>query len=423
MFQLIPDDASKTESALGAIGEAMPTEEVDKMLAAGVTNLDTWRRMQPIIEGIDIAASSTADSSERTVEATSRQASIARTRAKQVDSETRQYLAHQRARQIAENEAALAATEAQQQIVDNFKAMVDGMAAYNSAVSATDWGATELQGAITGMDEFTSHHLALANIAQDAADAEEALGLSVEENGRHFDIATEAGRNNLDAIEAVARAVDVKLAAAYESADGNQRKFRRNAEEIAETTLARLREEMDLSEEQTNDLRDALGLMPEDIETRYELSGTAEAQLKLDLLQGSIDGLPENKEIRVTQKIIAGDYEGALRIIQNYYDDNPAILPVKPVIGEYVYPPGLIPSGSSVGTTGVSATTTAAGVTPMAGPTLPTLMLPVSAPSQRQQPVVINNILNAAVVGDPFAVARAMEDGTRRAARLMPRNQ
>ena len=48
------------------------------------------------------------------------------------------------------------------------------------------------------------------------------------------------------------------------------------------------------------------------------------------------------------------------------------------------------------------------------------LTIPVAAPSQ---PVVINNVLNAAVVGDPYAVARAMEDGTRRAARLMPRNQ
>ena len=67
---------------MGEIGEAMPVEEAERMLAAGVSNFDTWRRMQPILEGIDAAINSAADASERSYEATSRQASIARARAK-----------------------------------------------------------------------------------------------------------------------------------------------------------------------------------------------------------------------------------------------------------------------------------------------------------------------------------------------------
>ena len=51
---------------------------------------------------------------------------------------------------------------------------------------------------------------------------------------------------------------------------------------------------------------------------------------------------------------------------------------------KYVYPPaagpGVRPVASAAG--GLSAGPMAAGVTPMAGPTLPTLMLPVAAPSR-----------------------------------------
>ena len=196
----------------------------------------------------------------------------------------------------------------------------------------------------TGSPKPTS---ALAEIARNSAEAEQALADSVKENGKSFDFGTEAGLKNLDAIEGVAEAVGVKLASAYDDADGNQRKFRESATEIADETLARLREEMGLSEEQTGQLAEALGLMPEDIETRYEMSGTEEAITKIGLLETSIEGLPDNVQTKVTQQIIAGDYQGALDTVNDFYEQNPAILPVKPVIGSYVYPPGLIPSGSS----------------------------------------------------------------------------
>ena len=98
-------------------------------------------------------------------------------------------------------------------------------------------------------------------------------------------------------------------------------------------------------------------------------------------------------------------------------------VPVKPVIvGGYSYLTG---GGAGTLAAGTTAGPSLYGATavPTAGPTLPTLMLPVAAPAQQQQPIVINNVINTAVVGDPYAVARAMEDGVRRAARLMPLNQ
>ena len=234
-----------------------------------------------------------------------------------------------RTRKRLENEAAMAAAEATEEQIENLKAMVEGLEAYNDAVAGTEWESAEIEGAITAIDKFADAHFGLAEIAKNSADAEQALADSVKENGKAFDFGTEAGLKNLDAIEGVAEAVGVKLASAYDDADGNQRKFRRSAKTIADETLGRLREEMGLSEEQTAALAEALGLMPEDIETRYELSGTEEAQLKLDLLSGSIDGLPDNVETKVTQKIIAGDYQGALDLINEFYKQNPAIVPVK----------------------------------------------------------------------------------------------
>ena len=350
------------------------------------------------------------------------------TTAGKLDSATRQYLQSFQTRKRLEAEQAQATGEAQKELIENFAAMAKGVAEYSTAIESVDWGSAEIEGAIAGMNEFTDAHLGLARIAQQSADAEKALADSVKENGKAFDFGTEAGLKNLDAIEGVAEAVNTKLAAAYDSADGNQRKFVQSAKTIADETLGRLSEEMGLSTEQTAKLAEALGLMPEDIQTRYELSGTEEAQLKLNLLSESITGLPENVETRVTQKIIAGDYQGALDTIQDFYDKNPATLPVEPVfVGmDSRMNTALAAAGFGPGTTaapvGLSATPMA-GVTPMAGPSLPTLTLPVAAgPSQAPPVIHLHSHIEAAVVGDPYAVAQAVEDGMRRSARLMPRN-
>ena len=110
--------------------------------------------------------------------------------------------------------------------------------------------------------------------------------------------------------------------------------------------------------------------------------------------------------------------------VQDYYDKHPATIPVKPVIGDYVYPAGLIPGGGGGGGGGaglLSASPMAAGVTPMAGPTLPTLMLPVAAPARAQAPTVnVYQTFQAGVIGAPYDVAQAVEDANRRLVRLMP---
>ena len=133
-------------------------------------------------------------------------------------------------------------------------------------------------------------------------------------------------------------------------------------------------------------------------------------------LQGEADENPTEQKINPTAPTKA-ELEAALAIVQDFYDQNQAILPVKPVIGDYVYPPGLIPGGGGGGGGGggsglLSATPMAAGAVPMAGPTLPTLMLPVAAPrAATVQPLIVHQTINAG--GGRRPVRRRPGDGRR----------
>ena len=120
-----------------------------------------------------------------------------------------------------------------------------------------------------------------------------------------------------------------------------------------------------------------------------------------------VKGLPAAAE-----SIVAGPQPDGWPVIE---------VPVKPVFTDYVYPPGLVPTGTS-GPAGLSAGPMAVGATATAGPSMAPLMLPISiaAPS-RQAPIVnLHTHIHAAVIGDELAVARAVEDATRKTLRLMP---
>ena len=196
--------------------------------------------------------------------------------------------------------------------------LIEGAKAYSEALDTVDYKNADLNAAVTAMGKFNSKAFALTNMAQDINESFAALGdtlVETTEDGQQRieltgDVATEAGRAQQDAIEGVARALELQFADAYEQAGGSLKKFRDNAKEIGDATLARLHDELGLTDDEVELLRDQLNLTEGDYEARFKLSGTEEAQLKLDLLQTSIDDLPKNVETKVTQKIIAGDYVG-----------------------------------------------------------------------------------------------------------------
>lgn len=244
----------------------------------------------------------------------------------------------------AEAEAAaaqLAAAEAAseklgERLVDTAKYLVDlgaGVSSYQQAVGSADWGAAGLQGATTAMFGYTSQFQGLRDITAGYEAAIAGMVTAVGEQAFTLDLATEAGRRNHDALGAVAEAVNVELVGAYDAANGSFDVFKEKATVIAEETLARLQAELGLSSDEVDLVRQSLGLTDGDWEARFIMSGTEEARMKIGLLQGAIDGLPEDVETRVNQLIIQGDYVGALNEIQRWYNGNPAAVALDPYPG------------------------------------------------------------------------------------------
>ena len=205
---------------------------------------------------------------------------------------------------------------------------VTGMQAFADATHGQDWGKTSLNGAVTAMSEFTAAHNGLIDINAASQKAVDDFTQSIKDNGKSFDVTTEKGRANQAALEDVASTIDTKLAAAYTDSGGDMDVFKQKSQAISDDAIKSLMPALKGSGISAQDLATKLGLLPEDIETRYKLSGDEEAKAKIGLLQGAIDNLPDDVQTTVTQKIIAGDYQGALATVQNYYNRNPAVVPV-----------------------------------------------------------------------------------------------
>jgi hypothetical protein len=204
---------------------------------------------------------------------------------------------------------------------------VAGTQAYDQAVSSVDFGKAALDGANTAMAAFTESNLGLANWVQANTEAWNGFATAIKESHGSLDVTSEKGAAAQDALEGLAHTVDQQLADAYTKAAGNGDTFRASAAQIADTLRTRLQKELGLSTQAADEVIRQLGLMPDQVETRYQLAGTEEARIKIGLLQGAIDNLPKDVQTQVTQHILAGDYTGALAVIQNYYNTHHAELP------------------------------------------------------------------------------------------------
>jgi hypothetical protein len=226
-------------------------------------------------------------------------------------------------------------------------------AAYAETIGGIDWAATGgIDSAVAGMSAFHDQFFSLADIASDNEAAFDSFGKALKDNGKSFDLNTEKGRDNQQALENLAATLDVQLAAALADSGGSLEVFQGKAADVAATLRNRLINELHMSGSAADDVIRRLGLMPEDVETRYNLSGTEDARAKLDLLSSSIDDLPKNVKTTVTQQIIAGDYQGALATIQNYYNNHPATVKVNVTMGQ-IPVAGIL---SSISTTKAAAT-------------------------------------------------------------------
>jgi hypothetical protein len=220
-------------------------------------------------------------------------------------------------------EKAKAQAEADAEAAKALEEAAAGADEYARAMNSVDWQAAELEGAATAMTTYSEALFASGNHAQDSADAYTKLADSLADSELQFDQATEAGFAQQDALEQLAGVVDQDLAKAFDTANGSFDAFASGAKSVASDIRGTLMNDLGLTVDQADEVLDALGLLDDkDIEARFELAGAEEARLKLGLLSSAIAGLPADIEREVTLAVAAGDYQTALKIVEDYYADN-----------------------------------------------------------------------------------------------------
>ena len=213
--------------------------------------------------------------------------------------------------------------------VDELDAAKQGALDYATAVSSVDWQAAELEGAATAMSQYTTSMFALPNAVQASETAFAALNEAIGDGAVNFDTTTEAGRKQQDALEGVANVIDTELAQAYDAADGSQQTFMDSANELATNVLGKLQNDLGLTADEAAIVAEHLGLTTGDFEARYNLAGVEEARLQLGLMQGAIEGLPDDIELQVNALIAQGKLVEARDLAQSWYEDNPVLTPTE----------------------------------------------------------------------------------------------
>jgi TP901 family phage tail tape measure protein len=220
---------------------------------------------------------------------------------------------------VGTGELSDAQVEAQKQA----QGAIDAWTEYRKVLTSTDWGAASVTGATKAFDSYREGLFGLGNFAQEKTAAFQGFYKAIGDGALDLDTATEAGAKQQDALEGVAKILDSQFADAWSKANGNLGVARASMKQIADGALAELGAGAHLSADEVQKLADTLGLTPKQIETRIKLAGAAEAQLKLQLLQGVISTLPREVQQKIAQQVIAGDWKGAVKTGQDWMNNHP----------------------------------------------------------------------------------------------------
>jgi TP901 family phage tail tape measure protein len=223
-------------------------------------------------------------------------------------------------------------SDAQQKAQQAAEEAESAMMAYRQVLAGSDWGNAAFQGATNAFKNFDDMLFAGA---RDSVARSKAFGdfFQVVKDGHlSFDAATKSGADTQQALEGISQVLDKQFAQAWANAGGNVDVARQSMSDIANGALADLASGAHLSADQVDQLTAALGLTPEQIETRIQLAGAAEAQLKLQLLQSVISSMPHSVQMDIAQHVIQGDWAGAVAVGQAYMDSHPQDAPVEPTM-------------------------------------------------------------------------------------------
>lgn len=182
----------------------------------------------------------------------------------------------------------------------------------------------------------------------------DSLNETLKENGAVLDLSEEKGRKNYQAIIDTADAIKTGLNSQLKESLGDYTAVEKSAKAYTDELRRQLKQAGFTSDEIEN-LIFQMGLTPDQIETTIKLNKIEEAKTQLGLLQTAIENLPKEVQTTIAQKIVTGDYVGALQTVQDYYNRHPAKLPVLLVdskgrpIGNINAPGIEVPGGRSIG--------------------------------------------------------------------------
>lgn len=177
-----------------------------------------------------------------------------------------------------------------------------------------------------GLADGLATHTTYAAIEDDLGKLTDDLskaGSEFKKTGDHVTTFSADGRKVLGDIDNLGTAIGTNLAQVLKDSGGNYDEVRSKAEDYRQQ-LIKQAEAAGASADSVQGYIELLHLTPAQVETTIKLSQEEEARQKLLILQGAISSLPKDVQLSVIASAAAGDYEGALKVVQDYAKAHPA---------------------------------------------------------------------------------------------------
>lgn len=156
-----------------------------------------------------------------------------------------------------------------------------------------------------------------------------------------FDVTTEAGWANYEAVTGVAKVMRDDLIGAVQ--DGNMTLGEaRDRAEVWRSKLVETATQLGLDKDQTDALVDSLGVLDrKDVDANVKLTGEQIMMTQIDLIISNLDYI-DNSETRhkIVLDVLRGDFAGAVADYRYYFSTHPAYFDVVPVVRGQFYPGG-----------------------------------------------------------------------------------
>ncbi|MGN6200024.1 hypothetical protein [Humibacter sp.] len=199
-------------------------------------------------------------------------------------------------------------TTAAQKLLDtvdgNNKSLKEQVQAYKDTESAASGSTAQVNdlktaedNARTATDKFAQALQGLGNVNLSANQASiqyqqslADLNTAIDKNGKTLDVTTQAGRDNMSALDQIASSATALIAA--EAKQGTSEQDLQANMAASRTAFINAAEAAGATADQANHLADQYGLIPSNVDTAYQTSGAQDAIDKANRVKAAIDAIP-----------------------------------------------------------------------------------------------------------------------------------